>query len=139
MRKKPAVRPVATELHRNPRPLLRLALIVAVYICAFTLLDFITKQFEELPGVVTWYPPAGLTYALLLVFGVAFTPAVTIALLISSLFIYRMPQPAYLLILWALIVSFIYGLAAAFLRKLIRLDWQLRKLRDVAWFICTTV
>jgi PAS domain S-box-containing protein len=118
---------------------LRLALIVAVYLIAFTILDFITKQFEGLPGVVTWYPPAGLTYALLLVFGVAFTPAVTIALFISSLFTYRMPQAPYLLLLWAFVISLIYGLGAAFLRKRIHIDWQLRKLRDVAWFVCTTV
>jgi len=90
MKKKPAVPYAAAELHRNPPPLLRLALIVAVYLIAFIILDFITKQFAGLPGIVAWYPPAGLTYALLLVFGVPFTPAVTIALFLSSLFIYRM-------------------------------------------------
>jgi hypothetical protein len=72
--KKPAAPPVAAELHRNPRSLLRAALIVAVYLIAFITLDFITKQFEELRGVVAWYPPAGLTYALLLVFGVRSRP-----------------------------------------------------------------
>jgi hypothetical protein len=139
MKKKPAVPHGATELHRNPRPLLRAALIVAVYLIAFIILDFITKQFEGLPGVVAWYPPAGLTYALLLVFGVTFTPAVTIALFLSSLFVYRLPQPLYLLLLWAFVISLIYSLAAVFLRKRIRFDWYLRKLRDVAWLICTTV
>jgi putative nucleotidyltransferase with HDIG domain len=139
MKKKPAVPHGTAELHRNPRPLLRAALIVAVYLIAFIILDFITKQFAGLPGVVAWYPPAGLTYALLLVFGVPFTPAVTIALFLSSLFVYRLPQPLYLLLLWAFVISLIYNLAAAFLRKRIRFDWQLRKLRDVAWFVCTTV
>ena len=139
MGKKLAVRPREPELHRNPRLLLRLALIVAIYLVAFTILDFITKQFEVLPAVVTWYPPAGLTYALLLVFGVTFTPAVTIALFLSSLFIYRMPQAPYLLLLLAFVISLIYGLGAAFLRKRIHIDGQLRKLRDVAWFVCTTV
>jgi PAS domain S-box-containing protein/putative nucleotidyltransferase with HDIG domain len=139
MKKKPTFESAAAELHRNPRPHLRLALIVAAYLCVFILLDFITRQFEVLPGVVTWYPPAGLTYALLLVFGAGFAPAVTIALFISSIFIYRMPQPPYLLFLWALIISSIYGLTAAFLRKRIRFDWQMRKLRDVTWFVFTTV
>ena len=125
--------------HRNPRPLLRAALIVAAYLFAFIILDFISQQFEELRGVVAWYPPAGLTYTLLLVFGVRFAPAVTIALLISSLFIYRMPQPPYLLFLWAFIISLIYSGAAAFLRHRIRFDWQLRKLRDVTWLVVTTV
>ena len=139
MGKKLAVRPSEPELHRNPRLLLRLSLVVAVYLIAFIILDFITKQFEVLPAVVTWYPPAGLTYALLLVFGVTFTPAVTIALFLSSLFIYRMPQAPYLLLLLAFVISLIYGLGAAFLRKRIHIDGQLRKLRDVAWFVCTTV
>jgi PAS domain S-box-containing protein len=139
MKKKPAVPLGATEMHRNPRPLLRLALIVATYLFVFILLDFITRQFEVLQGVVTWYPPAGLTYALLLVFGTWFAPAVTIALFISSLFIYRMPQSPYMLFLWAFIISLIYSLAAVFLRKRIRFDWQLRKLRDVTWLVFTTV
>jgi len=124
---------------RNPRPRLRAALIVAVYLIGFIILDFITIQFEELRGVVAWYPPAGLTYTLLLVFGVRFAPAVTITLFISSLFIYRMPQPAYLLFLWAFIISMIYTVAAAFLRLRIRFDWQMRKSRDVTWLVVTAV
>ena len=127
------------ELLRNPRRFWRTGLIVAAYLFTFILLDFVTKQFEELPGVVAWYPPAGLTYTLLLVFGVSFAPAVTFVLFISSLLIYRMPQPPYLLFLWALMVSLIYGLAAAFLRKRIRFDWRLQKLRDVAWLVFTAV
>jgi len=139
MKMKPAVPPGAAFLRRNLRPLLRYALIFAAYLCAFILLDFITKQFEEFPGVVTWYPPAGLTYTLLLVFGVIFAPAVTIALFISSVFIYRLPQPPYLLFIWAFIISLIYTVAAAFLRHRSRFDWRLRKMRDVTWLIVTTV
>jgi hypothetical protein len=78
---------------RHPRSLLRAALIVAAYLCVFIILDFFSQQFEELRGIVAWYPPAGLTYTLLLVFGVGFTPAVTIALFVGSVFIYHMPQP----------------------------------------------
>jgi PAS domain S-box-containing protein/putative nucleotidyltransferase with HDIG domain len=118
---------------------LRLTLIAVIYLAIFILLDLVTKQFSELPGIVAWYPPAGLTYALLLVFGIAFTPAVTIALLVDSILIYRMPQSSFLLILWAIIISLIYGAAALFLRKPIHLDWQLKKLRDVVWLIVTTV
>jgi len=50
-----------------------------------------------------------------------------------------MPQSPYLLLLWAFVISLIYGLGVAFLRKRIHIDWQLRKLRDVTWFVCTTV
>ena len=82
---------------------------------------------------------AGLTYALLLVFGVKFTPAVILALFLSSVFIYRMPQPPFLLFLWSFIVSLIYVATAWFLRHRINLDWQLRKLRDVTWLVFTAV
>lgn len=119
--------------------LLRSVLIVAAYLLVFIGLDLITERFQGLPGIVAWYPPAGITYALLLVFGVTFAPAVTIALLVSSIFIYRMPQPAYLLVIWALILSVIYAGTAIFLRRIIRIDWQLRKLRDVTWFVLTAV
>ena len=137
--KKPSAPPDAVTTYRNPRRLWRAALIAAAYLCAFILLDFCSQQFQVLRGVVAWYPPAGLTYALLLVFGVRFAPAVMIALFISTVFIYRMPQPPYLLLLWAFIISLIYSVAAAFLRKRIRFDWQALKLRDVAWLVVTAV
>jgi hypothetical protein len=38
------------ENHRNPRSLLRSILIVLEYLISFLLLDFITKQFESVPG-----------------------------------------------------------------------------------------
>jgi len=139
MKKKGAAAEGAGELQRKPRPLMRAVLIAAAYLLAFILLDAIAKQFEELRGVVAWYPPAGLTYTLLLVFGVRFAPAVTVALFLSSVFIYRMPQAPYLLLLWAVILSLIYSLAAAFLRKIIRFDWQLRKFQDVTWLIATAI
>jgi PAS domain S-box-containing protein len=123
--------------HQSPP--LRAALIVAAYLGAFIVLDYFSHQFEGLHGIVAWYPPAGLTYALLLAFGVRFAPAVTIALFFSALFIYRMPQPPFLLFLWAFIISLLYSAAAAFLRKLIRFDWRLQKVRDVAWLIATSI
>ncbi len=129
----------AVIAQRSLRPLLRSALIVVAYLCAFIVLDLVSRQFEELRGIVAWYPPAGLTYVLLLVFGVRFTPAVTVALFVSSVFIYRMPQPAYLLLLWALIISSMYGVAAVFLHRRIHFDWHLCRLRDVTWFLVTGI
>ncbi len=126
-------------LHHNSRPLLRTILIVALYLIAFIILDFITRQYEDLPGIVPWYPPVGFTYAFLFVFGVSFTPAVTIALFISSLFVYRMPQPVYLLFLWAIIISLVYSAATLFLRRVVHFDWQLRKFRDVISFVFTMI
>jgi integral membrane sensor domain MASE1 len=124
---------------RHLGPLFRPALIVAAYLCVFMILDYFSQHFEVFRGVVAWYPPAGLTYALLLVFGLKFLPAVTIALFASAVFIYRMPQSPYLLFLWAFIISLMYGAAVAFLLKLIHFDWQLRKVRDAIFLVAAAV
>jgi PAS domain S-box-containing protein len=139
MKKEFSVQKGASVIKHNLQPLLRSILIALIYLISFILLDFIAKQFESVPGIVTWYPPAGLTYALLLVFGLRFTPAVILTLFFSSVFIYRMPQPPYQLLLWACVVSLVYAAGAWFLRHRILLDLQLQKLRDVAWLIGTTV
>ncbi|MHB8107455.1 MAG: ATP-binding protein [Candidatus Cryosericum sp.] len=129
----------STSTWHTVRSLLRSTLVIAAYLCTFVVLDLISHQFEEIRGTVAWYPPTGLTYALLLVFGEKFAPGVTIALLISNVFIYRMPQPLYLMVLWALIISSIYGAAAAFLHRRVHFDWQLHKTRDVSWLVVTAV
>lgn len=139
MIKKPAIPFDATELNSSPRRLLRTALIIAVYLCAFIILDFFTQAFEELPGIVAWYPPSGLGFTLLLVFGARFAPVLAIASLINSFFIYRIPQPPVALFLWAFCISLIYGGTAAFLRRRMRFDWRLRKMRDVTYLIFTAV
>ena len=124
---------------RNPRLPLRSALIVASYLCAFTVLDLLARAFEELPGIVAWYPAAGLSFALLLVFGARFAPALAIASLISSFAIYRLSDPPEMLLLWAFLVSLIYGVTAAVLRHRLRFDWHLGRLRDVSYLILATV
>jgi PAS domain S-box-containing protein len=120
---------------RDRRVLLGPALIVAAYLCAFVVLDFLAHSFEELPGVVAWYPAAGLGFAVLLVFGTGFAPALVIASLVSSFLIYRLSGPPGLLVVWAFLVSLIYGVAAALLRRRIRFDWHLRRLRDVTYLV----
>jgi integral membrane sensor domain MASE1 len=130
-------KPILHSVRRGSRPV-RAALIVAAYFFAFFILDLLSQQFEELRGVVAWYPPAGLSYALLLVLGVRFTPVVAIICFLSSIFIYDMPQPHYALLAWALIVASIYA-AVAFLRHYTRFDWRLRRSGDVARLIGTAV
>ena len=124
---------------RNRRALLGSALIVAAYLCAFLGLDFLAHSFEGLPGVVAWYPAAGLGFAVLLVFGARIAPALAIASLVSSFFVYRLSEPPGMLVLWAFLVSSIYGVAAALLRRRIHFDWHLRKLRDVTYLLFAAV
>ena len=82
----------SAKLYRTTRLLLCATMIVTIYLFALISLDFITVQFQELQGIVAWYPRAGITYVLFLAFRAGFTPVVTLVLLISIIFIYRMHQ-----------------------------------------------
>ena len=135
----PNALPDKARSRQNSQQIFRFALIIALYLLLFFIFDVISHKYADLPGIVVWYPPAGLTYSFLLAFGIGFTPVVTIAYIFSSVFIYHMPQPAYLLFLWALVISLIYGTAAEILRKRFHIDLELRKFRDVSLFIFTAL
>ena len=117
---------------------MRVVLIATAYLCTFIVLDLFSLKINELNGIMVWYPPVGLTYALLIVLGVRYMPVVAIALLIDSLLVFRYPLAISTQILWALAASSIYSLAASFLRRRTQSHWQLRNAREVMWFIVTT-
>ncbi|HEY2982339.1 MAG TPA: PAS domain-containing protein, partial [Anaerolineales bacterium] len=96
-----------------------------------------TQKLQIIPGVVAWYPPAGVSFAFLLAVGPRFIPAVFVASLLSNFLIYDIPAPAPTLIAWAAIYSGVYGIASGILRGWIRVDPRLRSLRDVLWMILT--
>ncbi len=121
------------------RGALRNALIMAAYLVGFILLDQLSLAFQIYPGVVEWYPPDGLSFALLLVFGWRFMPAVALASLISSSLVYQLALPSPALFVWAIVLPTIYAIAAAILRDHVRIDPQLRSLRDVLWLIVFTM
>src|SRR5258706_16437368 len=123
----------------NSSPILRTVLIMVAYLVGFILLDQASLAFQIYPGVVAWYPPDGLSFALLLVFGWRFMPAVTLASLVSSSLVYQIALPSPALIVWAIVLSTIYAIAAAVLRDYVRIDLQLHNLRDVLWLIIFTM
>lgn len=139
MEKKPVIFPPVSKIHSQMRLSLRYVLISGVYLLVFIILDYFSNQIEDHIGIITWYPPAGLTYAFLLVFGIRYTPAVVIAYFLGSVHIHNFPQPVQILLLWAFVVSGVYAAAAVIMRKLIHLDWHLQRFRDVACLIFTTV
>ena len=132
-----------TPVSKNPSPfsssrinlntILRTALILVAYIIIFTFLDWLTRGFQVFPNVVPWYPPHGISFALLLALGWRFAPALAITSLISSFFVYKVSLPIELVIGWAILVSVTYGVTAVFLRRRIRFDPQLGSMRDILW------
>ncbi len=111
----------------------RIILILVVYLLAFAILDSSSHAFEVYPGVVAWYPPDGLSFALLLTLGVPFLPVLAIASSSSSFFVFQLPQPPLALFGWAILTALAYGLATWFLRSRVRIDTQLRRTRDLFW------
>jgi len=118
----------------------RWVLILILYLITFSALDQLTQNLQLYPGVVAWYPPDGLSLAFLLTFGVGFTPVFTLASLISSLIIYRLSTPLGPILVWAVILSTVYGINALILRHRVRIDPQLQNLRDTLWLIlCSAI
>ena len=58
-----------------------------------------------------------------------------LASLISSLIIYRFSTPLGPILVWAVILSAIYGIDALLLRRRFHIDPQLKDLRDTLWLI----
>ena len=117
---------------------LRWVLVLILYLITFSALDQLTRMFQLFPGVVLWYPPDGWSLAFLLTFGAGFTPVFALASLISSLIIYRFSTPLVPLLVWAAVLSAVYGIEAVLLRRRVRLDPQLKNLRDTLWLILTS-
>ena len=69
------------------RRLARPVALLLVYGILFAIFDTQAIFFEIAPGVSLWYPSAGLNLALVLVGGVAYAPAIFVALLASGLWI----------------------------------------------------
>jgi PAS domain S-box-containing protein len=118
---------------------LRTTLVLVVYIITFIFLDWLTLGFQSLPNVVAWYPPSGVSFALLLALGARFAPVLAITSFISSFFIYKVSPSIEPLVVWSIVVSVVYGVAAALLRRRVRFDPQLRSMRDVFWLIFASV
>jgi len=85
----------------------------------FVVLDTQATLFEIAPGVSLWYPSAGLNLALVLIFGVQYTPAIFVALVGSGLLISD-PIPIRHLLLPNLAIAIGNGGVAWILRRALR-------------------
>ena len=114
---------------------IRPLLVVAGYLATFVVLEFASRRLEAPPGISGLYPRAGLNLALLFGLGLAYAPAVFLGSLISGFWIYRLPISPLAAVALAAVTTLGYTLAAAILKYLLKADPQLRRLRDVLWFV----
>lgn len=105
------------------------------YLTLYLALDQFTTLFETAPGVSPWYPPPGLSLALLLGCGLLYTPALFVAALLA---IALNPCCRAAPVAWVIMATSItvgYALAAALLRHGLRIDMRLQRLRDLGWLV----
>jgi PAS domain S-box-containing protein len=112
--------------------LLRRGLLVVAIMALYVLLDRSAVYFQIWPGISAWYPPTGVGLAVLIALGPRFFLVLLAGGLLSSKLNYGQKVTDFEF--WAsnpMIVG-TYALAAYQLRKVLRIDWRLRKTRDVA-------
>lgn len=115
-------------------PKIQALLIVAIYLTAWTALDYWALNFETAPEIQIWYPPSALDVVLLLVFGLSYAPALLLNTLIHDWFVSPHQLPFLTLVIFDLTTTLGYLSACALLLKIIKINPRLRELRDVVWF-----
>lgn len=116
-------------------PKIQALLIVAIYLAAWTALDFWAFYFESAPEIQIWYPPSALDVVLLLVFGLRYWPALLLNTLIHTWVVTGRHLPFLTLLIFDLTTTFGYLGACILLLRTLRINARMRELRDVVWFI----
>lgn len=115
---------------RARRPLV----VAAVYLAAWYPLDQVAQRFQTAPDISVWYPPAGLDVALLLVGGLRYAPLLVLNALLHTFVLTRRPVGVVEPLLFDLVAPLAYTMAVVLLRRVLRVDPRLRRLRDVTLF-----
>ena len=105
--------------------------VAIMFVALYVLLDRSTVFFQMWSGVSAWYPPSGLSLAMLIGFGSSYVPLVMLGGLIAGIANYHQPFFSYSTIGANLAVSGGYWAAAFVLRKVLKIDARLRSMRDI--------
>ena len=110
-------------------------IVSVVYLALWLGLDAIASVFQARQEVSLWYPPTGLSFALLLVFGLRYAPLLLLTdplhgLVVSS------PDVSWVSVwLGGVLSTVVYTVVAWLLLRRLRIDPRLPGQRDVAWFL----
>lgn len=128
--------PVAASVRWRPNPLwFRRSLFAISFVLLYVALDRATVPFQMWIGISAWYPPTGLSFAALLGFGWEVAPLVLVGALLSSWFNYHQSPLSFAFILGNLTLVGVYSSAAWVLRRRVRVDLRLDRLRDLVCFV----
>jgi integral membrane sensor domain MASE1 len=111
--------------------MLRRYLVAVLFITAYILLDRSTVYFQIWSEISAWYPPTGLGLAFLLGMGLRYAPLYFLAGFIASKVNYHVSIFSFSFPPVNTVVMGGYTAAAYLLRRVFKIDWRLRSIRDV--------
>ncbi len=119
-----------------PRLGRRAAVAVSVgYLAVWLGLDAVAAVFQAHSEVSLWYPPTGLTFALLLILGLRFTPVLLLTDVLHGLLVTG-PRVGWVSVeVRSVLSTAVYAGAVWLLRHRARIDPRLPAQRDVTWFL----
>jgi diguanylate cyclase (GGDEF)-like protein/PAS domain S-box-containing protein len=120
-------------------PLYKQLLVGVLFVVAFLILDGSSTASQGWEGAPPWYPPVGLSLALLLCGGRRYVPVVFVASVVAAVVNYHRPILSWCGLPGAIGIYLGYVGAAAILRRHWRTDPKLGSLRDVGRYIVVSI
>jgi PAS domain S-box-containing protein len=117
----------------------RRLVVAACFIVVYVLLDRSTVSFQIWTEISAWYPPTGLALAALIGLGWRYAPVILMAEYISSIVNYHLAVHSYSFLAGNIEFIVVYTVAAVVLRRVVKIDWHLRSMRDVAWLLLIAI
>ena len=109
------------------------------FVLVYVLLDRSTVYFQIWPSISAWYPPTGLAVAVLIAFGPGAVVPMFIAACLAASLNYHTPVATYSYFPALLALVGIYASGTIILRRAVKIDPQLRAMRDVMWLLFVTI
>ncbi len=105
--------------------------VVVIYV----LLDRSTVFFQMWSNISAWYPPIGLSIAVLIGLGARYAPVLLLAGWVSAKLNYHTATLSYNFLAGNLIIISAYTGAAIFMQRVLKMDWRLTSIRDVMYLL----
>jgi integral membrane sensor domain MASE1 len=105
------------------------------FVVVYVLVDRTTVSFQIWNEISAGYPPTGLALAALIGLGWSYAPVILLAECISSIVNYYPPVHSYSFLVGNVEFISVYTIAAVVLRRVLKIDWRLRTMRDVMWLL----
>jgi hypothetical protein len=124
-----------SEKSAHSRRKLKRFVIAVLFTLFYVALDRTTVYFQMWVGISSWYPPSGVAVAILLGMGTGYAPLIVLASFIAAKVNYHQEIFSYSFIFATTAITGGYTATAVALRRLAKIDWHLRSVRDVSWLL----